>query len=65
MDKIPASLSVYTKQLLQGQVAQLEAEMANIDLTDGAEAWAAYSRKGQAIADLQILITEVPTLEDA
>jgi len=65
MDKIPASLSVYTKQLLQGQVAQLEAEMANIDLTDGAKAWAAYSRKGQAIADLQILITEVPTLEDA
>lgn len=64
MNTMIASLSAYTKQVLQGQIDRLNAEVKAIDLTDGPEAWAEMSKKSTAIADLEILLNEVPTLEE-
>lgn len=67
-----ASLSTYTKQLLQGQIEQLEDEILALDIEASAEIDSdaesamrqAIARKHQQIADLQILVNEVPTLSD-
>lgn len=70
-----ASLSTHTKRFLENRVSQLEQEIEFIDqiLKSGRIALpeteiqgrVQIARKYQVIADLQILIDEIPTLEDA
>lgn len=68
-----ASLSRHTKRLLQQQIDRLEQDIARIDdaansITDSdhqCRMQVGIARRYQIIADLQILIDEIPTLEDA
>lgn len=68
-----ASLSQHTKRLLQQQINGLEQEIARIDEASNAisdpdhqcRMRVGIARRYQVIADLQLLINETPTLEDA
>lgn len=62
--EIIASLSTYTKRLLSEQIDRLNTEIEGIDPHAGHEERVAIARKHQQIADLQILVNEVPTLSD-